>query len=141
PFRRRAVRGGAPGIPLSGDCPTPASRMTLRRLGRPRLGLQSLVDRGPTHEVSRIGDEEPDDAFPADAIWDEVKALYRSGLHPAIALHIRHRGRVVLDRTIGHVWNPPGGEPGPVVTPDTLFSLFSASKIVTATLVHALAED
>lgn len=110
------------------------------RIGRPRFGLQRVVSRHPTRAVERIGREEPG-AFPAEAIWQEVRQLYRSALHPAIALHVRHRGRVVLDRTIGHVWNPPGGEAGPIATPDTLFNLFSASKIVTSTLALALAED
>ncbi len=110
------------------------------RIGRPRLGLQRVVDRHPTREVERIGGEEHG-AFPAGAVWDEVRRLYRSGLHPAIALHVRHQGRVVVDRTIGHVWNPPGGPAGPVATPSTLFNLFSASKIVSSTLAIALAED
>jgi CubicO group peptidase (beta-lactamase class C family) len=113
----------------------------MRRIGRPRLGIQAIVDRSPTHEVTRIGDEEDPGRFPTKAIWNDVKALYRTGLHPAIALHVRHRGRVVMDRTIGHVRNAPGERPGPIATPDTLFSLFSASKIVTASLVLALVED
>lgn len=115
-------------------------RPTLPRLGRPRLGFQRIVDRHPIRVVERVGVEEST-SFPADAVWDEVRKLYRSALHPAIALHVRHEGRVVLDRTLGHLWNAPGGEVGPVVTPDTLFNLFSASKIVTSALVLALAED
>lgn len=111
-----------------------------RQIGRARFGLQRIVERAPTHEVTRIGPE-VHTGFPTTAVWREVKALYRSGLHPAVALHIRHKGEVVMDRTIGHVWNTPQGDTGPVCTPDTLFSLFSASKIVTASLVHAMVED
>lgn len=111
------------------------------RIGRRRLGWQEVVPRFPTSAVTRIGQEEPEVDFPTTAIWREVKQLYRSGLHPAIALNIRHRGRVVMDRSIGHVDNPPGGPTGAVATPDTLFSLFSASKIVTAALVQAMVED
>ena len=33
-----------------------------------------------------------------DAIWDSVVSFYRAGLHPAIALCIRRRGEVILDR-------------------------------------------
>jgi CubicO group peptidase (beta-lactamase class C family) len=68
--------------------------------------------------------------------------LYRTGLHPAISLCIRHRDEVVLNRSIGHVENPPGAEtPGEIATPDTLFSLFSASKILTAMVIHSLVEE
>ncbi|MCB9666404.1 MAG: beta-lactamase family protein [Alphaproteobacteria bacterium] len=112
-----------------------------QRIGRRRLGWQEVVPRFPTSMVERIGQEEAAEGFPTTAIWREVKRLYRSGLHPAIALHIRHRDRVVMDRTIGHLDNAPGGPTGEVVTPDSLFSLFSASKIVTAALVQAMVED
>lgn len=114
--------------------------MRSSRRPRPRLGLQTTIQPGRVREVERVGVEEAR-TLPADAIWRTVRALYRHGLHPAIALHVRHRGRVVLDRTIGHVDFPPGGPPGPIATPDTLFNLFSASKIVTASLVHALVDD
>lgn len=94
----------------------------------------------PPDAVSRVGEEEVrDPAF--EAVWRDVRRLYETGLHPAIALHVRHRGRVVLDRTIGHLENEPGGNTGRPVTPNSLFNLFSASKIVTATLVNALADD
>lgn len=114
--------------------------MKPHHIGRKRLGFQRLVSRHPTHQVERVGPEEPSD-FPAEAIWLHVRKLYRTGLHPAIALNIRHRGKLVLNRTIGHLSNPVGGVATDVVTPDSLFSLFSASKIVTATLVMALVED
>jgi CubicO group peptidase (beta-lactamase class C family) len=76
-------------------------------------------------------------ALPMQRVWDDVVALYGEGLHPAIGLCVIHRGEVVLDRTIGHL--QAGGSE--VVTPDTPFNLFSASKIVTAFVVHALIED
>ncbi len=111
-----------------------------QRKGRWRLGLQRLVEWHPIQEVERVGPEEPSD-LPIERFWEATRKLYQTGLHPAIGLHIRHRGRVVLNRTVGHTTNPPGGPSGAVVTPDTLFNLFSASKIVTGTLVMALAED
>jgi CubicO group peptidase (beta-lactamase class C family) len=103
---------------------------------------QSLVTRpGNSETVVRVGAESPAE-FPFESIWDPVVKVYETGLHPAIALCVRHKGEVVLDRTIGHVDNPPGAEePGEVATPDTLFSLFSASKVMTAMVVHALVED
>lgn len=81
---------------------------------------------------------------PADveAIWRSVVQLYRTGLHPAIALTLRRRGRIVLDRAIGHTrGNAPGDPPWlrkVQATPSSLFNLFSASKAVTAMVVHHL---
>ena len=75
-----------------------------------------------------------------DAIWNAAVAAHRTGLYPALGLCIRRRGQVVLDRTLGYA---TGGAPfdsltGPKqnATPATLFNLFSASKMVTAMLVH-----
>lgn len=106
---------------------------------RPRLGLQTTVEPAPAEVAVRRGVEEP--TRRVERIWRTVERLYRHGLHPAIALHIRYKGRPVLDRTVGHLHHEPGQPPGPVATPDSLFNLFSASKIVTAALVHALADD
>jgi CubicO group peptidase (beta-lactamase class C family) len=77
-------------------------------------------------------------------IWESVVRLYETGLHPAIGLCIRRRGRVVLDRTIGHArGNAPGAPaegPRELATPKTLFNLYSASKAMTAMVVHLLDE-
>lgn len=78
-----------------------------------------------------------------DAIWARVEGLYRTGLHPAISFVLRRRGRVVLKRAIGHArGNGPGELDAPelLATPDTPICLFSASKAITALLVHKLAE-
>jgi CubicO group peptidase (beta-lactamase class C family) len=79
-----------------------------------------------------------------EAIWDSVVDYYRTGFHPAISLCIRRRGRVILDRVIGHArGNSPGEvERAPLVraTPKTLFNFFSGSKAITAMLVHLLAQ-
>ena len=78
----------------------------------------------------RIGSEARSD-LAIDSMWKQVVKLYETGLHPAIALCIRHRGQVVMDRTVGHVENHPDTHSvGEHATPQTLFSLFSASKIV-----------
>lgn len=104
---------------------------------------QSLVTRDEDAEaLVRIAEDEDPGRFPAEETWHDFVRLYRTGLHPAIGLCVRHRGRVVLHRTIGHTLNHPDeAHVGDVATPDTLFSLFSASKIVTAMVVHALIED
>jgi CubicO group peptidase (beta-lactamase class C family) len=77
-----------------------------------------------------------------EAIWSSVVRFYRTGLHPAIALCIRRRGEIVLDRAIGHArGNSPADPEGAELvkaTPDTLYNFFSGSKAVTAMLVHLL---
>ena len=73
-------------------------------------------------------------------MWRACVATYRTGLYPALALCIRRRGQVVLDRSLGHVRGNAPHDPADahrvVATPRTLFNLFSASKMVTAMLVH-----
>lgn len=80
-----------------------------------------------------------------EQIWDGVRGLYRSGVHPAITLCVRRRGVVVLNRAIGHA-RGNGPLDGPDVekelaTPETPFCIFSASKAVTATVVHLLDQE
>jgi CubicO group peptidase (beta-lactamase class C family) len=75
-------------------------------------------------------------------IWSAVEALYRSGIHPAIQLCVRHRGAVLIDRAIGYARgngpDDPPEAPKVAVTPATPFTIFSASKAVTAMVVHLL---
>ena len=79
-----------------------------------------------------------------EEIWDAVVRYYETGLHPSLALCIRRNGKVVLDRAIGHSHgNTPDGLDEVNLrraTPDTLYNLFSASKPMTAMLVHHLDE-
>jgi CubicO group peptidase (beta-lactamase class C family) len=79
-----------------------------------------------------------------DEIWKSVVRLYETGLQPAIALCVRRRGVVVLDRAIGHLrGNSPGEAKDAVRVPirhDALFNFFSASKAVTAMVIHLLDE-
>jgi len=75
-------------------------------------------------------------------IWHAVEQLYRSGIHPAMQLCVRRRGQVLIDRAIGHAsGNGPGDLPDApkvLATPDTPFNIFSASKAVTAMIIHLL---
>ena len=75
-------------------------------------------------------------------VWAAVERLYASGIHPAVQLCVRRHGRVLLDRAIGHAHgngpdDPRDGAKVPV-TPDTPFCTLSASKAVTAMVVHLL---
>ena len=105
-------------------------------------------------ELERVTSYKPEDEVdPVDAgmskrgvesIWSAVEDLYRTGIHPAISFCLRRRGKIVLKRAIGHArGNGPGD--GPDIekipaTPDTPICLFSASKAVTAMLIHLLVE-
>jgi CubicO group peptidase (beta-lactamase class C family) len=88
------------------------------------------VVRPETEVDPRAAGLEPEAAA---AIWRSVEALYRTGYQPAIAFCLRRRGQVVFDRALGV--ERPGG---PRATPDSLFNLFSASKAVTAMVIHLL---
>lgn len=79
-----------------------------------------------------------------DAIWDAVENYYRTRVHPAIAFCLRRKGKIVFNRAIGHA-SGNGPEDGPdaekvLCTPDTPICQFSASKAITAMLVHKLVE-
>lgn len=83
-------------------------------------------------------------AAAVEKIWGAVEAMYRSGLHPGIQLTLRRRGRVVLDRAIGHArGNGPddSGRERVQLTPQSPICLFSASKTITAMLAHKMIEQ
>lgn len=101
-------------------------------------------------EITCIGEEqEPENRVIGSQqigeIWRLAERLYRSSAHPAMQLCIRHNGRRVLHRAIGHAsGNGPGDPPdGPKVpiTLDTPINLFSASKAISAMVVHKLDEE
>jgi CubicO group peptidase (beta-lactamase class C family) len=77
-----------------------------------------------------------------DRIWGAVERLYRSGIHPAIQLCVRRRGQVLLDRAIGHASGNGPDDPLETLkmraTPATPFCVLSASKAITAMIVHLL---
>lgn len=75
-------------------------------------------------------------------VWRAVEDLYRTGLQPAMTLVVRRAGRIVLKRSIGAVrGNVPGDDTFVPLTPDTPISLFSASKAISALLIHKLVEQ
>ncbi|MGH8562250.1 MAG: serine hydrolase domain-containing protein, partial [Nevskiales bacterium] len=78
-------------------------------------------------------------------IWQSVEDFYRTGLQPGISFALRRHGKLVLHRALGHArGNGPADPPEAGKLPmqlDTPVCLFSASKAITAMLVHKLAED
>lgn len=118
-----------------------------RPLSSSVFGTASRVPRSPA-SVTTVAEEvrEPTHLGCArggrDAVWRAVERLYASGLHPAIQLCVRRRGRVLLDRAIGYARgngpSDPVAAPKVLATPATPFNIFSASKAVTAMVVHLL---
>ena len=119
-----------------------------------RFALKALIGRRvrsfPVHEITTVGDREegPEAAGLSRGahgrIWKDVLKYFRLRLHPAIALCIRYRGKVIFDRTVGHSHGngPDSTHSAPTLaTPDTLFHLFSASKGLLAVLINRLVEQ
>ena len=81
-----------------------------------------------------------------EAIWSSVESFYRTGLQPGMTMVVRRQGEIVLKRSIGHArGNPPPNHADQdveqvLMTPDTPICLFSASKAITAMLIHKLQE-
>ncbi|MCV7194380.1 lipase LipE [Mycolicibacterium brumae] len=96
--------------------------------------------------VTTVGPEEQSGLGPAaaDRIWESVRHWYAGGMHPAIQVCLRHRGEVILNRSIGHGWgNAPDDAPDAekiLATPDTPFCVYSAAKAISVTVVHMLVE-
>ncbi len=80
-----------------------------------------------------------------EAIWQAVEQLYRSGVFPALTFCLRHRGAILLERGLGHArgHGPEDHDPRQAVTVrhDDPICLFSASKAITAMLVHWLNQE
>lgn len=96
--------------------------------------------------VTSVADEDHSgvDASAIERVWQATRHWYSAGMHPAIQVCVRHRGRIVLDRAIGHGWgngpdDPVDAEKVPVTT-ETPFCVYSAAKAMTTTVVHLLAE-
>jgi CubicO group peptidase (beta-lactamase class C family) len=112
----------------------------IRRVRVPR-DLEPISGRGD-------GEVDPESvgmtADGIDRIWTAAQRVFRRGMTPALTLCVRRHGQVVLDRSLG--WARGGGprDGGTtsrvLATPATPFCTFSASKAVTATVMHVLAE-
>lgn len=118
-------------IPVIGD--------PLRRIHVPR-DLDAITDRGEEAPAEQGGMN----ADGVEAIWKAALSLYRSGVHPAIQVCVRREGAVVLDRAVGHArGNGPGDrrdKEKAQATTGTPYCVYSASKAITAFVVHLLVE-
>ncbi|MGI8714103.1 MAG: serine hydrolase domain-containing protein [Solirubrobacteraceae bacterium] len=109
----------------------------LRRI-RVAGDLESAITIGPEDDPGALGHTG------VERIWRGAVALYRTGVHPAVQVCVRHEGAVVLNRAIGHArGNGPRDTPGApmlAATPDTPILIYSGAKAITATVVHLLHE-
>lgn len=104
--------------------------------------ISGLITYNPKEE-SQPGDAgmTPEEV---NAIWAGVEDLYRTGVYPGISFCLRRRGKMVLNRAIGHSHGNGYGDPPDAVkirmTPETPLCQFSASKAITAMMIHLLVE-
>jgi CubicO group peptidase (beta-lactamase class C family) len=100
--------------------------------------------------VLSVGEEEPPRSARVtraslERVWHSVQALYRTGVYPAVQIALRCRGHLLLDRALGHAAgnapDDPPDAPKVLATTDTPFCLFSASKAITAMVMHKLDEQ
>jgi len=116
-------------------------------LSRNLITLPSSVAKVTTIEASQEVDPESVGMTRAgvEAIWSAVEGIYRTRTHPGISLCFRRQGKIILHRSLGHAkGNGPHAEmnqPQELMRPDTPVCFFSASKAVTALLMHLLNED
>ncbi|MBJ9984152.1 serine hydrolase [Acinetobacter sp. S40] len=77
-------------------------------------------------------------------IWKSVEGAYKTGNYPFISFCLRRQGKVLLNRSLGYASgnSTQGLSPAAKIgAPDTPVCLFSASKMVTAMLIHMLDEQ
>jgi CubicO group peptidase (beta-lactamase class C family) len=111
----------------------------LRRIRLPR-DIESVLSVGVEADPGEGGMSKE----AIDRIWKGVVGLYRSGVHPAVQICLRRNGAVLLDRALGHARGNGPADPADAAkvaaTPETPFLVYSASKAVTAFVVHLLHE-
>ncbi len=79
-----------------------------------------------------------------ETIWRSVEDLYKTGNSPLISLCLRRQGQIILNRSLGYAQgNTLDGlsNNAQIANVDTPVCLFSASKMITAMLIHLLDES
>lgn len=121
-----------PRIPRLPFVPDPLGRI---RIPKNLKAITSAGEEVPPEEAGLTGRQ-------VGRMWAAARALYATGVHPALQLCVRRNGHVVIDRAIGHSrGNGPSDAPDmpkELATPETPFCVFSTSKGITALVVHLL---
>ena len=100
--------------------------------------LDAITERGA--EVDPRSVDLPRSAI--REIWEGVQRFVSAGMHPALQICLRRHGGIFLHRALGYARgngpNDPPEAPKQRCTLDTPFTIFSASKAVTAMVIHLL---
>jgi CubicO group peptidase (beta-lactamase class C family) len=111
----------------------------MRRVDLPE-DLDAVTTIGPETDPESLGSTHE----AVEKMWDAAVGLYKTGVHPALQLCVRRHGAILIDRAIGHAsGNGPEDPPDAdkqLVSTDTPYLVYSASKAVTAMVVHLLQE-
>ena len=75
------------------------------------------------------------------AIWDVAQGFYRKGMHPLVSICLQRGGKMVFNRSIGYHSGDDASEDAVVADFNTPVCMFSASKVISAVLLHLLAEQ
>ncbi|HLV77409.1 MAG TPA: serine hydrolase domain-containing protein [Marinobacter sp.] len=120
----------------------------MHSLARRALNLSEIPEDLESVTFRDAASEHPERAGLAadvpETIWRSAQALYKTGVHPGMQVSLRYRGSQVLHRAIGHSRGNGPHESGITrlpMTTETPVCFFSASKAVTALLIHMLAEQ
>ncbi len=95
------------------------------------------IDTGGEVDAREAGLSQQD----VDVIWDNALDVYRTGMHPMLSICLRRHGKIVLNRSIGYAAGDAETEDAVIGDLNTPICQFSASKAVSAMLVHLLAEQ
>ena len=102
-------------------------------------------DLDPIIRVDSANEVDPQDVgLPqgaVDAIWADTLKLYRTGMHPMLSICLRRGGEILLNRSIGYRRGDAEQSDATVGDLNTPICLFSASKAISAMLVHLLEEQ
>lgn len=98
--------------------------------------LETVTDIGSEADPACVGIEPRH----VESVWRAVERFYGSAANPAVTISVRYKGEHVLNRAIGHARGAESEADAVNIRTDTPICLFSASKAVTALLVHKLAE-
>ncbi len=118
---------------------------TLSRTFPANLLLNNIKVGNDLDAISHIGEEDhtgttEDYQKITDNIWRATQNLYKSAAHPAIFISVRHKGKHILNRAIGHARGELDSDDAVVVKVGSPICLFSGSKAITALLLHKMVE-
>lgn len=101
--------------------------------------LSSITSIDYENEVS-TGESDLSEEATA-AIWDATQKFYSAGMHPQVSICLQRGGKMVFNRSIGYQSGDDATPEAVVADFNTPVCMFSASKVISAVLLHLLAEQ